>query len=77
MAYLGWERKRMKHSNKHEAQVVIAALRRIGVHPLRAADNPLMVQLVTQYAGGNMTDDQFKHACENMMILNPSLKATA
>lgn len=60
---------------RQAGQLVIDAIREVGMDPLKAATHPMVTQMVGMWGRGEWTRGQFVHALGNMLILNPTLKA--
>lgn len=59
------------------AQIVMDALREFGVDPAKAIFNEMIRECSQAWARGEMTREEFKRCCENMLIFNPSLALPA
>jgi hypothetical protein len=57
------------------AAVTIAAIREAGIDPRKAADVPMIRQLVAEWLHGRQSRATFIDCCRKVAILNPSLLA--
>jgi hypothetical protein len=60
--------------DRQAGQIVLDALAEAGLHPLRAAGNPMVRALLGSWGRGESTRAEFVNGCRNMGILNPKLK---
>lgn len=54
-------------------QLAIDAIREAGMDPRKAAEHPMVCQMLQMWCRGEWTRAQVVHALGNMLILNPGL----